>query len=203
MARVERLRRRRAGDPMVDIELEGGERLRVHERRILEHRLETGAEVGGAGLAALRSAAASDATERRALRLIARRPRSRAEMRRRLEEWGIDHAQAREVLERLTAVGALDDGALARAIGEERRRAGHGRLRVEADLDRLAVAAHARPEAAGGAQDETARARGLVELRYGPPPYDRADRRRAAALLVRRGFDADTVEAVLGDPEGW
>ena len=36
MARVERLRRRRAGDALVDVEFEGGERLRVHERRILE-----------------------------------------------------------------------------------------------------------------------------------------------------------------------
>lgn len=203
MARVERLRRRRAGDALVDVEFEGGERLRVHERRILEHRLGVGTEVGGAGLAALRAAAASDATERRALRLIARRPRSRAEIRRRLEEWGVDDAQAREVLERLTSVGALDDGALARAIGEERRRAGHGRLRVEADLDRLAVAAHARPEARGGERDEADRARELVEARYGPPPYARADVRRAAALLARRGFDADTVEAVLGDPETW
>jgi regulatory protein len=203
MERVERLRRRRAGDPTVDVELSGGERLRVHERRVVDHRLEVGRELGDAGVAALRAAAASDETERRALRLIARRPRSRAELRRRFDEWGVGGPQARDVLDRLTAIGAVDDAALARAIGADRRRSGHGRLRVEADLDRLAVDPAARTAATATGTDELERARALVEARYGPVPLETAAVRRAAAFLARRGFDADTIEATLGLPDGW
>jgi hypothetical protein len=34
-------------------------------------------------------------------------------------------------------------------------------------------------------------------------PLETAAVRRAAAFLARRGFDADTIEATLGLPDGW
>src|SRR5205809_4783736 len=86
MDRVVAIRRRRVGDPTVEVELASGEKLRVHDRRILEHRLAAGAEPGPPAVDALRRAAGEDAAERRALRLIARRPRSQAELRARMME---------------------------------------------------------------------------------------------------------------------
>ena len=199
MTTVAGLRRPRAATATVEVVLGTGERLRVHDRRVLEHGLHAGAALDPAAEAALRAAAGVDAAERRALRLIGRRPRSRAELERRLGEWGLSAADAAAVLDRLGAVGLVDDDALAGAVVSTRRADGYGRLRVGHDLDRLGIdgetgAAHATTTT----QEELDRARSVLGSRRAPDTSDAAGVRRAAAYLARRGFDAETVAAALG-----
>src|SRR4249919_1322080 len=100
-AHVTAIRRRRPGDAAVDVILDSGETVRVHDRRVVEHRLNAGTVLGAAGIDALRRAAAFDAAEIRALRLIVRRPRSTAELRARMAGWGVDEITAAGVVERL------------------------------------------------------------------------------------------------------
>jgi regulatory protein len=192
------LRRPRPGDPTVEVLLASGERIRVHDRRLAEHGLAVGDELDQAACAALREAGPADAAERRALRLIGVRPRSRAELARRMGEWGLSEAAAATVLERLSAIGAVDDGVLAAAVVSSRRAHAYGRLRVDADLERLRIDPAARALAAADAGDEAERARRALAARGVPDPGDPAGLRRAAAYLQRRGFDAETVAAVLG-----
>jgi len=192
------LRRPRPGDPTVEVLLASGERVRVHDRRLAEHGLAVGDRLDPAACAALRDAGRADAAERRALRLIAVRPRSRAELARRMGEWGLSEAAASVVLERLAAIGAVDDGVLAAAVVSSRRAQAYGRLRVDADLERLRVDPDARAAAETDAGDQAERARRAFAARGAPDPRDPAGLRRAAAFLHRRGFDADTVAAVLG-----
>ena len=186
---------------MVAVGLEGGQAIRVHVRRLECSWLTVGEPVPTDRLASLRTWEAADAAEQRALRLLTRRGRSRAELRSRLTGWGVDAASAEEVLERLVACGAVDDAALAESVVSSRRRTGHGRLRINADLERLAVD----PEASssvltddGGDEQELARARRELDRRYGGRPADRRGLARAAGHLARRGFDSDTVAAALG-----
>jgi regulatory protein len=193
------LRRPRAGEPTVEVMLGSGERLRVHDRRVVEHGLHAGAALDPECEENLRAAAAADAAERRAVRLIGRRPRSRAELARRLGEWGLSEAQAEGVLGRLATLGLVDDDALAGAVVSARRADGYGRLRVRHDLDRLGIgrettSAHATTTT----QAELDRARSALASRRAPDASDPAGVRRAAAFLARRGFDADTVSAALG-----
>jgi regulatory protein len=192
------LRRLRPGDPMVEVLLASGERLRVHDRRLAEYGMAVGEELTPAACTALRTAGRADMAEQRALRLIGVRPRSRAELARRMREWGLSGDGASTVLERLSAIGAVDDGALAAAVVSSRRAHAYGRLRVDADLERLQVDPGARAAAATSAGDEFARARRALHTRGAPDPRDPAAVRRAAGFLHRRGFDADTVAAVLG-----
>lgn len=199
MTTIVGLRRTRAGGPTVEVLLDSGERLRVHDRRLGEHGLCTGATLAPPAYEALRTAGRLDSAERRALRLIAVRPRSRSELGRRLGEWGLGEADSAVVLERLAAIGLVDDDALAAAVVSSRRADAYGRLRVEFDLDRLGIdgetgAGHV----ATTAQAELDRARGALRGRHAPDPRDPASLRRAAAFLARRGFDADTVAAALG-----
>lgn len=193
------LRRPRVGDPTVEVELESGERLRVHDRRVPEHGLAVGASLDAATRSALERAAAADAAERRSLRLIARRPRSRAELARRMAGWGLRADEAAQVLERLGAMGVLDDDALASAVISSRRAHAFGRLRIESDLARLDVDPDVRAALAttsAGAELDLARA--ALASRHVPATRSPADLRRAAAFLARRGFDGDTVAAALG-----
>ena len=192
------LRRSRPGDPTIEVLLGSGERVRVHDRRLAEHGLAVGEKLDPAACEALRDAGRADSAERRALRLIAIRPRSRAELRLRLGQWGLAEAGADAVLERLTAIGAVDDDVLAAAVVSSRRANAYGRLRVDADLERLRVSGDARAVAETTAGDEAERARQALHARGAPDPRDPAGLRRAAGFLHRRGFDADTVAAVLG-----
>jgi len=198
-ARVTVIRRRRVGDPAVDVVLDSGEAIRVHDRRIAEHRLTAGAALGGAGLDALRRAAAFDAAERRALRLLTHRPRSAAELRTRMEGWGVDDATAAGVIERLEELGQIDDRRLAGAVAERRHVQGYGRMHTAAELARLAVGDPAAESAlAELPDDELPLAERVVRRRFGPPPYDDRTARRAAGLLQRRGFDAEAVATAIG-----
>jgi len=189
------LRRLRPGDPTVEVLLGSGERVRLHDRRLADHGLAVGDELDPAACEALRDAGRADAAERRALRLIAIRPRSRAELARRMGEWGVAETTASAVLDRLAAIGAVDDGALAAAVVSSRRARAYGRLRVDADLERLRISENVRGVARTTAAEEAERARQALRSRGAPDP---AHPRRVAGFLYRRGFDADTVADVLG-----
>ena len=198
---VTAIRRRRPGDPAVDVALDSGEAIRLHDRRVAEHRLSPGTRLAGPGLDALRRAAAFDEAERRLLRLLARRPRSRAELRSRMAEWGVDDVTAAGVVERLSELGQVDDRRLAAAVAESRHTQGYGRRRTAAELARLAVGDPAAEAAlALVPEDELPDAVRTVERRFGAPPYDDRTARRAAGFLARRGFAPDTVAAAVGRP---
>lgn len=201
VARVTAIRRRRPGDPAVDVMLDSGESVRVHDRRIGEHRLSPGAELGRPGLDALRRAAAFDDAERRALRLLERRPRSAAELRARMASWGVDEVIAAGVLERLGELGQIDDRRLAAFVVESRRASGYGRLRTASDLARLAVDDAAAESALSRLPaDDQSDAEQVVRRKFGEPPYDDRTARRAAGFLARRGFGPDAVAAAVGRP---
>jgi regulatory protein len=191
-AHVTAIRRRRPGDAAVDVVLDSGETVRVHDRRVVEHRLGAGMALGAAGLDALRRAAAFDAAEVRALRLIARRPRSTAELRARMAGWGVDEITTAGVVERLRELGQVDDRRLALAVAENRTAGDLGRLAVDGPAAAAALAAL--PE------DERPDAERVARGRFGPPPYDDRTARRVVDFLARRGFDRDAVAAAVGRP---
>lgn len=201
VARVTAIRRRRPGDPAVDVVLDSGESVRVHDRRIGEHRLSPGAELGLSGRDALRRASMFDDAERRVLRLLERRPRSAAELRARLASWGVDDVTAAGVLERLVELGQVDDRRLAVGVAQSRRANGYGRFRTASDLARLAVDDDAAASVLSELpDDDESDADLVVRRRFGEPPYDDRTARRAAGFLARRGFGPDTVAAAIRRP---
>ena len=145
-----------------------------------------------------------DSAERRAMdaaeALIARRDRSVAEVRRHLEGRRVPPAVAEQVIERLVALGYLDDEAMARRFAEQRReRDGWGRDRIVRRLRSLGVAEDAVRAAVEGQDDgaELETAVRLLERKVRRPLDDRA-RRRALGLLARRGYDEQLALAALG-----
>ena len=143
-----------------------------------------------------------------ALRLLERTRRTRSDLARRLRDKEYDAAVVDEVLDRLAAVGLVDDVEYARAFlaGRWGRRPA-GRIRLEQQL-----------RVKGVAIDDIARARAIIEEREGPADeletarrvIAQAERRYAAleprvrrqrlwALLARRGFDGDVIRRALGE----
>ena len=149
-----------------------------------------------------------DAAREAALELLDRARRTRSDLARRLVERGFAAPTIAEALDRLAGVGLVDDVEYARAFLRSRgARRPAGRRRLEQELRARGVAADdlaAAFEREGGARDEAGGAARVVALaarRYhGLDP--RLRRQRLYALLVRRGFDREAIEAALAGAPG-
>ncbi|MBI1796333.1 MAG: regulatory protein RecX [Candidatus Eisenbacteria bacterium] len=152
-----------------------------------------------------------EAAREAALKLLERTRRTRSDLARRLREKGYAAPVVESVIERLGAVGLVDDAEYALAFLAERwgRRAA-GWRRLEQDLRRRGIAAdaiaaaRARFEAERGSADEAALARRVVAqaARRLAALEPRVRRQRLYALLARRGFDGDVIEQVIRDDPG-
>lgn len=139
----------------------------------------------------------------RALGLLTRREHSARELERKLGMRGVEPAEARATVDKMREAGWQDDGRFAQLLVRSRASAGHGPLRIRAELathglDREAVAtAMAGFENAGG-PDWTGLARELVRRRFGAAMQgDRVAQRKAADFLLRRGFSLEQMRGAM------
>jgi len=141
-----------------------------------------------------------------ALKLLERRRRTRSDLVRRLRDRGYEAVAIEGVIERLAAVGLVDDVEYARAFLSERwgRRA-TGWRRIEGELRARGIApdaietARARFEEQQGPADAVAAARRAIaqaSRRYASLD-PRIRRQRLYALLVRRGFEGEVIDQAL------
>ncbi len=104
----------------------------------------------------------------------------------------------------LAGEGWQDDTRFAESLVRSRAASGYGPLYVRAELSTHGLPGEAIAAALEGFEgDWTANARDLVRRRFGPAgPADLAQRRKAADLLARRGFDGDSIRAATRwDPD--
>ena len=147
-----------------------------------------------------------------AVHFLGTRPRTRWELERRLRRAAAEPDVIAATLDRLAAMGYVDDVAFARWWAEQRdRHAPRGRRLVEAELrqhgvprevlDEMRGSELAEPaldgEALPGTEQERARTALDRHLKKRPLPSDHRARQRLGAFLVRRGFDPETVRTTL------
>lgn len=187
--------------------LEDGRRLRVDAEQISRLGLEPGLPLDPPMLARLERRDAYRRAREAALRLLAARPRSIAELRARLLRAGVPVESAASVIADLTNDGYLDDLEFARAWVRSRLAIRPcGLLRLRSELREKGVAISLIEQAireVHGEEDaavvEERRARELVERRlraYARLAWD-VKVRRLAGMLQRRGFAAPTIARVL------
>lgn len=150
---------------------------------------------------ALTGVEAVEAAREVALRQLDSRPRSRMELRAVVVSRGFSEDLADEVLDRLEAVGLVDDAAYAQALVRERFRTGKvGRAVVE-ELRRRGLSADVIEAATAQVDrdDEESRARELVEGRLAT--MDGVDRERAwrrlTSMLARKGYPPGLCSSVV------
>ncbi|HEY1266218.1 MAG TPA: regulatory protein RecX [Candidatus Binatia bacterium] len=152
----------------------------------------------------MRSADA-DEVYNRALRFLAYRPRSEAELRARLARAGFSPQEIEGVLAKLRGLKLLDDEAFARSFARDRiENRGYGPLRVERELRFKGVEKTVIAEVLKESFDrerDNARARAIVERRFrGQDLKDLKTARRAVAYLRRRGYRDAMIAEVLKTP---
>ena len=146
-----------------------------------------------------------------AFRFLAPRPRSRAEVARRLRRAGVREELVDECLQRLEELGYVDDREFARYWTEQRdSHAPRGRALLDAELRRLGLDADALRAARRGDESDSGaaerdRAITALRLRLRGRTLDASDPlalRRAADFLARRGFAYDVARAAVGAVAG-
>lgn len=139
------------------------------------------------------------------LRLLAVRPRTRAELATALYRRGIPEDTVTEVLDRYGEVGLIDDAAFARAWVTSRHHGkGLARRALAGELRRKGVDPDTVREAIGELDGETevATARGLVDRRLRTMPAGgdpEAVLRRLVGMLARKGYPPGVAFRVVKD----
>ncbi|HNH34351.1 MAG TPA: regulatory protein RecX [Rhodocyclaceae bacterium] len=132
-----------------------------------------------------------------AIRLLARREFSRAEIARRLSALGTSE-EIDQVLSELQASGLQSDTRFAGAWlrGHAAR---HGLSRLRQDLRQRGIAeSDIDAELAGaGLPPELERARDIWSRKFGTPPADAREWARQARFLQSRGFSTDVIRRLL------
>jgi len=136
----------------------------------------------------------------RALRHLARRDHSRAELARKLAAHG-DADEIEAVIERMGELGLQSDSRYAEAFvrgkaarfGSSRLRSELARRGIERDLIDAALAGEC-------VESEAERARTVLRSRFTEPPADAREWARQARFLQTRGFAPDLIRKLLKEP---
>ena len=133
----------------------------------------------------------------RALRLLARREHSRAELMRKLAPHETEPGQRSQVLDELEAKGFLSEARVVESLMHQRA-SQWGTRRLLLALQVKGIAGDWVDEAlAPLQQDEHARAQALWLKRFGRLAQTPAERSRQAHYLMARGFGPETVRRVV------
>jgi regulatory protein len=185
---------RAAGRGRVAVELDG-ELWRTIPLEVAVHAgVTSGVELDRARARTLRRALRRSEAVEAAARALRTRERTVQELERGLARKGVRRPERAEAVATLARAGLVDDARAASMRAASLAERGRGDALIRWELERLGVA----PELVEQALDAL------------PPERERAERvvasarsaRRAAALLARRGFHAETVEALYGDLAG-
>jgi regulatory protein len=133
----------------------------------------------------------------RALRLLAGREHSRAELQRKLSAHETEPGELARALDELEAKGFINEQRVLESV-VHRRSARLGAARVRQELQAKGLDPQAVAEAVAGLQDsEEARAREVWRKKFGAAPNDAAERGKQMRFLLTRGFSAEAVRRVL------
>ena len=136
----------------------------------------------------------------RALRLLARREHSRAELARKLAPHAESPAALAQLLEALAAKKQLSDERYAELRAHQLARK-YGAARIRADLKAKGIAPELVARASG--DEELERARAILARKYRDGAGSREERARRMRFLQGRGFSHETIRKLLssGDAE--
>lgn len=140
----------------------------------------------------------------RALALLTRREHSRQELSRKLVHRGVDASEAQAAIDKLANAGWQDDARFAESLVRNRAASGYGPRHIRAELGTHGLGAGAIAVAMDAfTGDWQANACELVARRHpAAQSGDRAAQRKAADLLLRRGFGMEHVRAALNGASG-
>jgi regulatory protein len=191
------IKRQKKNRTRVNIYLDGAYALSTE--KILALGLHIGQHLADAQIEELKERDAEELALRRAVRLLSRRPRSEAELRRNFERHGTLASVQGKVLDRLRQRGLVDDAVFASTWVENRREfRPKGILALRAELRQKGIPRQAIDAALEGYDEEQAAisAGRKAGRRWQGLPED-VFRHRLQNHLLRRGFSYSVISSVV------
>lgn len=137
----------------------------------------------------------------RALRLLAGREHTRAELERKLAAHESEPGELARALDDLQAKGFIDERRVVESV-LHRRASRLGAARVKQELQAKGVGAEAVATAVAGLQgSEFERARAVWRRKFTEPASDAPGRARQMRFLAARGFGGEVIRRVVGGRE--
>jgi regulatory protein len=137
----------------------------------------------------------------RALRLLAGREHSRAELERKLKPHETEPGELARALDELHAKGFINEQRVLESV-VHRRAARLGAARVKQELQAKGLDPAAVAQAVAELRStEVERAREVWRKKFGQPPADSAERGKQMRFLMARGFGAEAIRRVIGGSE--
>lgn len=190
----------------LNVHVDGTFRFALAAEIVLAEYLRVGDELSEARIAELEGRDHAWKAREAALNLLAFRPRTAAELRRRLREKGYTPEVVDACVDRLGETGVVDDSSFAEMFVRDRvRLRPHGKRRLTQELRAKGVdgemaqaAIEGVMEREGATETDLARqAASKWRAKSGEDPQ--ASRRRLYAFLARRGFGTEAIMAVLDE----
>lgn len=177
--------------------LEDGSILRVGQQEIADFALYAGRELTEEEAAALTAGLRSRQMRERALELLSRKPQSRRELTRKLNEWGAGPEEADAVCDRMEELGYLNEAAYAARIVEVYSARGFGEKKLRDELYRRGVPREEWDEAMARVEDSTQAIDDFLQKKLTGWTGDRKQLQKVTAALARRGFSWSDIRDAL------
>lgn len=177
--------------------LEDGSILRVGQQEIADFALYAGRELTEEEAAALTAGLRSRQMRERALELLSRKPQSRRELTRKLNEWGAGPEEADAVCDRMEELGYLNESAYAARIVEVYSARGFGEKKLRDELYRRGVPREEWDEALARVEDSTQAIDDFLQKKLTGWTGDRKQLQKDTAALARRGFSWSDIRDAL------
>ena len=176
---------------------DNGEELRTTLAVVTELSLYSGRTLTEDELSAVRDAAARARCRQRALRIIGARAMSVKELTDRLKEKGESPENAEDAAQWLLDMRLLDDAQYAAMCVRHYAAKGYGPGKIRNELFRRGIARELWDEALEELPEQDDRIDALLRRKLKSDTPDRAELRKAADYLYRRGFGRDEIHAAL------
>ena len=176
---------------------DNGEELRTTLAVVTELSLYSGRTLTEDELSAVRDASARSRCRQRALRIIGARAMSVKELTDRLKEKGESPENAEDAAQWLLDMRLLDDAQYAAMCVRHYAAKGYGPGKIRNELYRRGIARELCDEALEELPEQDDRIDALLRRKLKSDTPDRAELRKAADYLYRRGFGRDEIHAAL------
>ena len=178
--------------------LEDGSVLRVGEGEVIDFALYAGKELADGEAQGLVAAARRSGLKEKALDLLTRKPMSRKELERKLQEWEAGEEETASICARMEELGFLNDGAYAVQVVRHYSAKGCGEHKLRDELYRRGVPRELWDEALSQAADPADAIDSFVRKKLAGKEPDRKELKKVSDALMRRGYGWEDISAALG-----
>ena len=195
--RIDRLEPSRRKKGRILAYLEDGSILKLTEKEVLEYGLRAGDELSEEDMDAIRASYGESSAKSDAAAMLGRKPMSRADLTKKLQEKGASARESEYAAEWLSAIGALDDQAFAALLVRHYSAKGYGPARWRDELRRHGVERELWDEAMESAPPTEEIIESFLRSRWKGKRPDEKELKRTSDALLRRGFSWGDVKVAL------